>query len=250
MTQNSECSLDFFGIRVDKLTYQTFLIFVEESIASKQQIVIGYANADVLNKTYLNDELKRIFGRFDLIHPDGVGIYLASKFLYGKLGFTQRITGSDFYAFLLEKSVKNNWKIFFFGHTSEILSQIGNKNPELNICGIQEGYDFKDSDVISKINKSKPDLLIIGLSSPIQEVWINKYREQIQFGVTLLVGDGIKVFAGGKKRGPVFMRKAGLEWLVRLLSDPVKNFRKYAVGIPLFIFRITSEKLRMLRKKE
>ncbi len=119
--------------------------------------------------------------------------------------------------------------------------------PLLNITGMNEGYSFSDEEVIRKINAADPDILIIGLSCPKQERWICDNRDKINFKVALNVGDGIKVFAGYKVRGPEIFRKAGMEWLFRLFSDPVSNFNKYVTGIPLFIYRIFKEKLKKLK---
>jgi len=103
---------------------------------------------------------------------------------------------------------------------------------------LQEGYSFSDEKVIDKINTSGSDILIIGLSCPVQEKWMHKNKDKVNCKVILAVGDGIKVFSGDKIRGPAFMRKFGFEWLVRMFTEPGKNFRRYLLGIPVFIRRV------------
>jgi N-acetylglucosaminyldiphosphoundecaprenol N-acetyl-beta-D-mannosaminyltransferase len=88
--------------------------------------------------------------------------------------------------------------------------------------------------------------LIIGLGQPLQEKWINDNHAQLNASVLIAVGDGIKVFAGEKRRGPLFMRKLGLEWLIRLFFNPFKYFNRYMVGIPVFLYRIIRAKLSKL----
>ena len=61
------------------------------------------------------------------------------------------------------------------------------------------------------------------------------------------VGDGIKVFAGTKKRGPKFLQKIGLEWIVRLFFEPKRLWKRYFIGIPLFIFRVIKYKFMNLK---
>lgn len=236
-------TVNIFGIEIDKLSNESFLHFIKESISKKKKVLIGYANADTLNKIYDDNSLKDIYNSFDLVHPDGIGIYLASGFLFGKNGLNERLTGSDFYPILINESIKQNWKYFFFGHTDEILSEIGKKHPQLNISGSNEGYNFDNSTVTDKINQADPDVIIIGLSCPYQEKWMYDNRDKINFKIMLAVGDGIKVFADKKTRGPKIFRTFGLEWLVRLISDPASNFSKYVRGIPVFISRIIAAKL-------
>ena len=91
------------------MSYELFLEYISENILRKEKRVIGYANADTLNKIYEDDSLRKIYTSFDLIHPDGVGVYSASRFLYGENGLQERFTGSDFYPLLIERSIKNNW---------------------------------------------------------------------------------------------------------------------------------------------
>jgi N-acetylglucosaminyldiphosphoundecaprenol N-acetyl-beta-D-mannosaminyltransferase len=237
-------TFNVFGIEIDKLTNETFLNYIREGINSKDKLTIGYANADTLNKIYEDSSLKDIYNSFELIHPDGIGIYLASGFLFGKNGLEERLTGSDFYPILINESIKNNWKYFFFGHTDSVLEEIQKQFPLLNISGTNEGYKYDNSSVIEKINLADPDIIIIGLSCPYQEKWMYENRDKINFKVMLAVGDGIRVFANKKTRGPVLFRKLGLEWLARLVSNPSVNFRKYVTGIPLFISRITTAKLK------
>lgn len=236
-------TINIFGTGISKLSNNDFLEYLKTCIAENKKVIIGYANADTLNKIYEDKDLKKIYDTFDLIHPDGVGVFAASRILFGNAGLESRLTGSDFYPLLINESIKHNWKYFFFGHSDTVLSGIKEKYPLLNICGMNEGYNFTDAEVISKINSSKPDILIMGLSCPKQEKWIYRNKDKIDFRVALNVGDGIRIFAGKKVRGPEIFRKAGLEWLFRLVSDPASNFNKYVTGIPLFIYRIMKEKI-------
>lgn len=235
-------NIELLGVKVSKFTYVKFLCAISDAIGNRHKIAIGYANADTLNKSYSDPVLRDILNSFDFVHPDGIGVFLASKFLYGHNGLDERITGSDFYQILLNESIRKKWKYFFFGHTDKILEDVSANNSGLIISGANEGYHFNDEDVIRKINESDANILIIGLSCPKQERWMSKNYAKINCDVILAVGEGIKVFAGKKTRGPLFMRKLGLEWVSRLITNPIKNFRKYVFGIPLFIFRILKSK--------
>jgi len=231
-------TVKIFGIDVNKFSYNSFLQIIKEGIDNNKKLSIAYANVNSLNKIYEDAELKQIYNSFDYIHPDGIGVYIASKILHGKNGLQERITGSDFYNYLVVESVKNNWSLFFFGHRQDILDEIQNAHPLIKISGTQEGYDFENPKILDKINSLNSDIIIIGLSCPIQEKWMYHHKNDLNFKVMLSVGDGIKIFANKKIRGPVFMRKIGLEWFVRYCMNPVSNFRKYIIGNPLFLYRI------------
>lgn len=235
------------GLEIDNFTYEDLLTVIRSKINSNDKTLISYANANTINLTYNNKALRKLLNEFSYIHPDGAGIYFASKFLYGNAGLNERITGSDFYPMLAENAISNNWRIFFFGHDNETLDKTRKTYPGLNICGKHNGYNYNNSEVISEINSAKPDILIIGLSFPVQEKWITEHKEKLNFKVCLCVGDGIKVFAGSKLRGPKIIQKVGLEWVIRLLRNPFRYFKRYVIGNPLFLYRIILLKIRKFK---
>ena len=237
-------TIEIFGIKINKLTNSDFLELFGDAIKNKHKITIGYANAHTLNSGYKSRLLADLLNSMDYIHPDGIGVYLASQHLFGKLGLKNRITGSDFYPLLIDECIKNGWSLFFFGHKSHTLEKIRLLHPTLNIAGMAEGYDYDSAKVIEQINSSQADILIIGLSFPLQEKWIHEFKDKLECNVILAVGDGIKVFSGEKKRGPMIFRKLGLEWLIRVIVDPFGNMERYLIGNPKFIARVLRERKR------
>ena len=236
--------LNILGINIYNISYDDLVLFVSNSISSGNKISIAYCTASTLNIAYTNDSLKNVLQLFDYVHPDGLGVYLASKFLYGTNGLKKRITGSDFYPILIDEGIKNAWRFYFLGDEDETLQKIKSVYPMLQTAGMHNGFNFDDNEVICDINKSKTDILVVGLGSPFQEEWITKYKNEIETKVIIAVGEGIKVFAGTKKRGFKFVRIIGLEWAVRLLNDPKKFWKRYLIGIPLFLCRVIKFKFR------
>jgi len=227
-----------FGLYITDGTYNEWLSLIRKSVADGGDISIGYCTAYTLNLSYTNNVFRDLLNGFSYLHADGIGIYLASKYLNGYDGFRQRINGSDLYPILAEEGIKESWKFFFLGDTNETLGKIKINYSALQIAGSQNGYNFISETVISRINSGKTDILIVGLGSPLQEEWVIRYKSQIDAKVILCVGDGIKVFAGIKERGNIIAHRLGFEWLVRLVHDPIKLWRRYLIGIPLFVYRI------------
>ncbi|MBE2219067.1 MAG: WecB/TagA/CpsF family glycosyltransferase [Ignavibacteria bacterium] len=234
------------GIYVDTVDYSSLLAKIDSSLTKGQKLTITYLNASCFNILYSNDGLNKRMNNFDIIHPDGFGVFLASKMLSGTPSIPARFTGSDFYPLLWESCIRNKRSIFFFGHDDTTLSSIQNYIPELIVAGIQNGYNFNDAEVLRKINESNADILVVGLGYPAQEEWILENQSKLNCRVIICAGEGIKVFAGSKKRGPRFLQTLGLEWLVRLSLNPLKYFKRYVFGIPLFLYRIIIIKIRNL----
>lgn len=235
-------AIEIAGLGINNITYEELLYSINDSITNRSKTLITYANANTVNRIYSDENLEDLLNKFSIIHPDGIGIYWASKFLVH--GFKSRITGSDFYPMLIEAAIKNGWKLFFFGNDDTTLNKIQSANPGLNVSGINQGYNFTDSGVIEKINAAKPDILIIGLGFPKQEKWLVNNNNLLNCCVSICVGEGIKVFAGTKIRGPKILRILGFEWLVRFFTNPFYFFKRYIIGNPLFLYRIIILKFR------
>lgn len=244
---NNNIKINIAGILIDNLGYDEILQKIMIAIENQDKIAITYVTAEIINKSISDSKILTTINNFDIIHPDGIGVFWASKILSNSKSFSKRFTGSDFYPKLIRFAVANSFSFFFFGDTEKTLDRIHYQFPELSVSGIQNGYNFNNDKLISQINTLKPNILVVGLGSPLQEKWIIDNFQVLNVNVIISVGDGIKVFAGNKKRGSKFIQIIGLEWLVRLINNPKLYWKRYLIGIPIFIFRIT--KLR-LKKQE
>jgi N-acetylglucosaminyldiphosphoundecaprenol N-acetyl-beta-D-mannosaminyltransferase len=235
---------EVFGIKVANVSYSELSKYIKETIDHNKRRIITYVTAHSLNIIYKNCEVKEIFNKFNIIHPDGIGTFLAIRFLYGKKNIEKKITGSDFYPILIDAAIRYKWRIFFWGNEINVLERIQNQHEGLDICGYDEGYKISLSKIIQNINMSKADILIVGMGCPLQESWIIKVKDELDVKVILAVGDGIKIFANVRNRGTKLFRNIGLEWAFRLLSEPGRLWKRYIIGIPLFILRIIKLYLR------
>ncbi len=236
-------TIELLGIKFSNISFKEILDSIQLAIQNHTQLSICYANVNSINQTFENRKLKKLFSEFDIVHQDGFGVFLASKLLFGTKGFSIRQSGSDFYEILIKFGIERKLKFFIFGDTDETLGNIKTSYPALELIGLQNGYFFENDKILIETNKSNPDILIVGMGTPKQEEWIVTNRDKINTKVIIAVGDGIKIFAGNKRRGPKWIQRIGLEWLVRLFFEPKRLWKRYIIGIPLFIFRVIKFKL-------
>src|SRR5271157_4312768 len=130
-------SIQIWGLNINDINYDSLYHSIKDAILNRAQIIISYSNAHILNALYKNEKLTSILNKFDIIHPDGIGIFMASRFLFKKNGLKQRISGSDFYPYLIENCIRDNFSIFFLGHDDMTLNEIKFQNVNLQIAGIQ-----------------------------------------------------------------------------------------------------------------
>lgn len=227
--------------------YFDLIEFFKNEIKADRKLAVTYANAHTVNLYEESNNFKEHIKSFDVIYADGIGIYLASQLLYGKSGFKKRINASDFLLILFLEIARQNWKVFLWGDTQTTLNKIKNNIKDVFFCGLRNGYDFEENidQIIYEINKNSPEILIVGLGPGLQEEIISTYKNKLSVNIIIAVGQGIKLLAGSKKRGPKIIRVIGFEWLVRLLTEPKRLWRRYLIGIPKFILKVVMQKLRV-----
>ncbi len=200
-------------------------------------------------KTFLaagNPALSRVLHSADVVIPDGVGIVLAARFLYGVQ--LHRITGIDLMKELCALAAERNYRVFVYGAREtvnrEACGALIRTHPNLNLVGRSNGYapDQEMGSLLRRINEAEPHILFVALGSPKQELWYASYAGLLKtVRVCQGVGGSLDVTAGHIKRAPDLFRSAGLEWLYRLLSEPRRITRQRV--LPLFAWKVLKQRL-------
>ena len=183
----------------------------------------------------------------DLVLPDGVGLVIASNILGGMID--ERVTGSDiFWGVNSELNKKNGHSVFLLGSTQDSLEKMKRKMesdfPHLRVAGVysppfkKEFSHEENLIMIEMINRTRPDVLWIGMTAPKQEKWIYENREQLGVKVLGPVGAAFDFYTGAVKRPPPIFQRLGLEWLLRFLREPRRLWRRNLISNPRFILRV------------
>ena len=203
----------------------------------------------------LKDELfPRALKAADWLVPDGTGVVLASGMLGGRI--KDRVTGSDVFAGLNKRlDAAGNMRVFFLGATEESLALIRQRMaqdyPGITIAGtfsppFKEEFSEADNRVmIEMINKARPDVLWVGMSAPKQEKWIYLNKERLEVPFIAAVGAVFDFYAGTIRREmDSWVVNHGLEWLLRLVQEPRRLWRRTFVSAPVFFWNVFRERLR------
>jgi len=245
-------------LRILGLRFQTYgqaevLRVIAESVDSKTKLTVVQPHFFHTLLGHDDPELGSLYNRYDLILPDGYGIFAASRFLYGRDGFARQLNGSDLYPVLMEEASAHRWRVFFLGETDQALELLRDRIrkvfPGIIVAGTHHGFiDTEDDSIPSLVNDSRADLLLIGMGTPKQDRWLWRHYHRLNPTVFIVVGAGIGFLSGAKARAPMKWRKAHGEWLFRLLQEPRRLWRRYLVGIPRFLFLVLVQKLKMLER--
>ena len=199
-----------------------------------EQTVLYTPNPVMMENARRMPRLKAALCRADINLPDGIGVVLAARCL--GLAVSQRISGVDVAGDVLSLAARFGWRVFFLGGRAGVAEQAAErmkaKHPQLLICGTRDGYFSRESEAVAQIRAASPDVLFVCLGSPKQELWIDRYRRELR-DVRLLMGLGgtLDVLSGCVARAPVWMQRAGLEWLWRMAREPrrMRDLPKMAI---------------------
>jgi N-acetylglucosaminyldiphosphoundecaprenol N-acetyl-beta-D-mannosaminyltransferase len=240
--------IDFMDVELSVVTRSGFIDIVIRSATEKQPTFISYLNAHCSNLAYNDIEYRDILNKADIVYADGQAIVWGSRFLGSPL--PERVNAGDFLIEFFQRCASSGLKVFLLGSYEEVADTIGNKLksvvPSLDIVGTHHGFFSSDneSEVVSIINSSGADILLVGMSVPVQEKWVFKNHEKLTVPVQWCVGALFEYYAGYRHRAPKWIRRCGMEWLFRLVMEPRRLWRRYIIGNPLFVSHLVRYKLK------
>ncbi len=243
MADRHEHRVDVLGVGVDPVELQEVLLTVEEFIRLGEKKTVHYANVYCVNLAGLDKEYREILNRADLVYCDGYGVVLGAKIM-GEI-LPGRMTGADWIYDLAEFCQEKGYSLYLLGCrpgvSEEAARRLQDIYPSLKISGVHHGY-LKDEEqvveAIKDVNSSKPDILLVGMGSPLQEKFIYRNRQSIEVPVCWAVGALFDYVANVVPRAPNWMLDNGLEWLFRLLYEPGRMWNRYLVGNTVFLLKV------------
>lgn len=224
---------EILGCSIDRLDMQDTLTEVERAIARRRFTQHVSINTAKLVSLRDDPKLRRIVNACGLINADGQGVVWASRLLGDPL--PARVAGIDLMHELIALAERRRYRVYFLGARAEVLDRalerVRERHPRLEIAGSRDGY-FSDDEaaaVAAAIRATRPDIVFVAMSSPRKEYFLGAHGPGLGAPFAMGVGGAIDVVAGVTRRAPAAWQRAGLEWLFRLLQEPRRMFRRYAV---------------------
>jgi N-acetylglucosaminyldiphosphoundecaprenol N-acetyl-beta-D-mannosaminyltransferase len=208
---------------------------------------VMYVNAHVVNRSHAIPALREALERADLVYCDGYGVRLAARSLH--LDVPHRMTGADWVWGLVALCERSGHSIYLLGseppYASRAAERLKRWYPRLEIAGAHHGYFELDSPhnerVLEDIEARKPDIVLVGMGTPKQELWVDRYADRIPADVVWSVGALFDYVSGRTPRAPRWLADNGAEWIFRLAIEPHRMWRRYLLGNPVFLSRVLSQ---------
>jgi N-acetylglucosaminyldiphosphoundecaprenol N-acetyl-beta-D-mannosaminyltransferase len=102
--------------------------------------------------------------------------------------------------------------------------------------------------MIDAVNEINPDALFIGMTAPKQEKWAIRHRNEINAKCICAIGAVFDFYAGTVKRPGKIWINLGLEWLGRMITEPMRLYKRYLIYGPIFAYRLVQQKLKTQRE--
>ncbi len=235
---DSRCRANVLGCVIDALTLEKAVALVNGLVRAGKPGQGFLVNADTLLRVRDDDRLRAIVSRCSPVCADGQSVVWAARLLGERL--PGRVAGPDLFDALLALAEREAYSVFLLGAKPGVAEEAARRAtaryPALKIAGTHHGYfDLKDVAVADAIQKANPDMLFVGMPSPRKEYWVSENLDRLGVPFTLGVGGTFDVVAGVRSRAPMWMQRAGLEWVCRLYQEPRRMWRRYLVGNTRFV---------------
>jgi N-acetylglucosaminyldiphosphoundecaprenol N-acetyl-beta-D-mannosaminyltransferase len=251
MGENKANPISCLGVNVTNFDWDEFWNWFEASVShwrvrQTKLTQVFIVNAHTLNLAFTDPQYRMVLNQADLVLCDGIGLAINAR-LQGKR-FAYNFAGTDLWPKVFAAWTQQTPLTLFLygakeGRAQCAAASIERLNPRLKVVGALDGYGPNTDEVISTINSTGPDILLVAKGNPFQEIWISENRDKIRAGVACGVGALFDFLSGEVARAPQWMRGARLEWLFRLYNEPSRLFGRYVIGNPLFLLRsLLSEK--------
>lgn len=236
---------EILGCRLDIVDMAGALQVIENAIQKRELFQVITLNAEMIYRAQHNRQLRDMYSQARLVTPDGIGVIWALR--RAGCQITRRVTGIGLTLKILDLARERNWRVFLLGAEPGIAEKVAQKLAQserpLSIVGVHHGYftDQESPRIMELIRATTPDVLLVGLGAPRQDIWIARHLEELMVPVCIGVGGTFDVLAGKVKRAPKMWRRLGLEWLFRLFSEPTRIKRQMA--LPRFAWLVLKEGL-------
>jgi N-acetylglucosaminyldiphosphoundecaprenol N-acetyl-beta-D-mannosaminyltransferase len=242
--------INLFGCEIDVADMMQAVRRVQDWIVGGEDRchIVVTPNVDHVVMLQANKQLQEVYKTADMVLADGWPVVAASRLLRKPL--PERVPGSDLVPCLFKHTKTHGpLSVYLLGAAAGVADRaamnIADRWPSVTVVGTYSpplGFEHDAAEneaILARIAAAHPDVLVVGLGAPKQELWVHGHRDRIQARVALCVGATIDFLAGEKNRAPRWVRGVGCEWLFRMLGERrlVKRYIRDAWIFPQLLWR-------------
>ena len=249
----AELALDrripIFDLQITDATYSEAAHLLEGLLLRRDRArAAHFVNAHTLNHANGDTAYRQVLGRAEHLFGDGTGVRWAVRALHG-VQLRANLNGTDLVPYFMRRAARRRPRVFLLGTREEVLrgaaTAVEREFDGWSVAGLHHGFfgDAEDRRVLDLVNASQADLLLVAMGNPRQETWIDRHLERLDVPLARGVGALFDYWAGAERRAPLWMQRAGMEWVYRMLFQQGKLTR-YLFGNPEFLWHVARAKWR------
>lgn len=230
------------GVPVDAVTLEEALGRIEHLVRSGRGGCIFTPNVDHVVIAQDSAAFREAYAAADLCLADGMPIVWSSRLLGSPV--PEKVSGSDLIVPLSRRAAALGWRTYLLGGQpgvpEEAARRISAECPGWRLAGTDSPIisaslpDPAGDAAVERIRSVRPDLVLVALGAPKQELWIHRNLDRIRPAVAVGVGASFDFLAGRLRRAPQWASDRGMEWIWRLAHDPRRLWRRYLLRDPRF----------------
>ena len=226
--------LNILGVNVNTIHMVDALAHIDRSIRENARNYLCVTPAHTIMDAQDDVALRLILNRSSMTTPDGMSVVWLMK-MRGQRQ-VGRVYGPDLLLETCQYGLAPTWRHFFYGGGAGVArglaAKLKGQFQRLEIAGVhtppfREMSPEEDRATVALINKTDPDIVWVGLSSPKQEFWMADHLGKIEAPVMIGVGAAFDFLSGNKPQAPRWIQRSGLEWLFRLATEPRRLWPRY-----------------------
>lgn len=248
-------AVEMFGIRFSALPYGDAIDRMLLAATEGPQLRVHFANVHSTDEAVRDPALAAVFRSAGMVCTDGMPLVWLAR----RRGAPQaeRVSGPDAMLTLCDRGRPLGLRHYLLGGRPGVAEAVARRLtarfPGLIIAGthtppFRAGAAIEDESVIEAINQTRPDVLWVALGAPKQEFWTAAHEARLGARLILSVGAAFDFHSGRVRRAPAWMRRAGLEWLFRLASEPRRLAPRYVVTNLRFVGLVLGDAFRRRRE--
>jgi N-acetylglucosaminyldiphosphoundecaprenol N-acetyl-beta-D-mannosaminyltransferase len=236
-------TVDVLGVALALTDYAGTLEWADAMIEHGSRGFVCVCNVHTVMAAREDPELRAALETSALNVPDGQPLVWAINSLGHSL--TSRVYGPELMARACAHAAERGHRFYLYGGRNQgalvqLALNLRQRFPGVKIVG---GYSpphrplsaEEETAVADEINRSRADVIWVGIGVPKQEKWMSAMRPRLEAPLLIGVGAAFDFHAGIVPQAPPRLQEAGLEWAYRLAHEPRRLWRRYLRYNPRFV---------------
>jgi exopolysaccharide biosynthesis WecB/TagA/CpsF family protein len=241
---------NLLGVPVDALDYEAAVAKIISAASEGRSFAVTALAVHGLMTGVLDPTHRFRLNQFDIVTPDGQPLRWALNGLY-QLGLRDRVYGPTLSDAVCAAAAEAGLPVFFYGSREEVVQKLAAatqaRYPSIRIAGyapsrFRQLTPSERDELVEEIAGSGARILFVGLGCPRQEVFAFEMSHRLDIPI-LAVGAYFDYYSGSLKEPPMYLQRAGLQWLYRLAQEPRRLWKRYLVYNTQFVALILLQAL-------